>query len=120
MPVTRGTDRFHPEHPLGPRTEQGTGEERMVSTAFEGSTVIVSGAASGIGEACVRRLHEQGARVIAVDVDEDRLDELVKELGDGDQVSGHVVDVAKREEAIELMERVGELPGRLYGLVNSA
>jgi meso-butanediol dehydrogenase / (S,S)-butanediol dehydrogenase / diacetyl reductase len=87
---------------------------------FKGSNVIVSGAASGIGEACVRRLHARGARVVAVDVDADGLDRLVKEFDDEELVSGHVVDVAQREQAFELIERVAELPGKLYGLVNSA
>jgi meso-butanediol dehydrogenase / (S,S)-butanediol dehydrogenase / diacetyl reductase len=87
---------------------------------FKGLNVIVSGAASGIGEACARRLHAQGARVIAVDVDPERLERLVKEFDDEEFVSGHVVDVARREQAFELVERVAEFPGQLYGLVNSA
>jgi meso-butanediol dehydrogenase / (S,S)-butanediol dehydrogenase / diacetyl reductase len=88
--------------------------------SFDGSTVVVSGAASGIGEACVRRLHDQGARVIAADVDADRLDELVKEFDDADRLSAHVVDVSQREQVFEFMDKVAELPGTLYGLVNSA
>ncbi len=36
---------------------------------FEGQVVIVTGAASGIGQASVRRFLDEGARVLAVDID---------------------------------------------------
>ncbi|MGB0629846.1 MAG: SDR family NAD(P)-dependent oxidoreductase [Alphaproteobacteria bacterium] len=42
-------------------------------------TVIVTGAASGIGRACAKRLVADGNRVVAVDLDRDR---LTTELGD--------------------------------------
>ena len=42
-------------------------------------SVIVTGAASGIGSACARRLLADGNRVVAVDLDQER---LVAELGD--------------------------------------
>ena len=42
-------------------------------------SVIVTGAASGIGSACARRLLADGNRVVAVDLDRER---LVAELGD--------------------------------------
>jgi meso-butanediol dehydrogenase/(S,S)-butanediol dehydrogenase/diacetyl reductase len=42
-------------------------------SAFRGSVAIVTGAASGIGRACVERMLERGGRVIAVDLDKDKL-----------------------------------------------
>lgn len=47
-----------------------------------GRTAVVTGAAGGIGSATVRRLHAEGARVVAVDIDGDGIDALVSELGD--------------------------------------
>ncbi len=45
------------------------------------SVALVTGGASGLGEATVRRLHGQGARVVIVDRDTGRGEELVKSLG---------------------------------------
>lgn len=47
-----------------------------------GRTALVTGAAGGIGSATVRRLHAEGANVVAVDRDEAGIDALAAELGD--------------------------------------
>ena len=47
-----------------------------------GRTAIVTGAAGGIGSATCRRLHAEGANVVAVDINGAGLDALAAELGD--------------------------------------
>lgn len=47
---------------------------------FENKVVIVTGAASGIGEATTRRLVEEGAKVVIADHSKDRADQLAGEL----------------------------------------
>jgi NAD(P)-dependent dehydrogenase (short-subunit alcohol dehydrogenase family) len=47
----------------------------------EGSAAIVSGGASGLGEATVRALHARGARVTIADVNADKGQTLASELG---------------------------------------
>lgn len=54
----------------------------MSESRFEGRTVIVTGAGSGIGHATAVRLANEGARVVAVDISRDRLRTLETELGD--------------------------------------
>ena len=65
---------------------------------LEGKTVAITGAASGIGLACARRLLEEGAQVVLIDRAADQLQAVCSELGsrakplvvdllDGDQVS---------------------------------
>jgi NAD(P)-dependent dehydrogenase (short-subunit alcohol dehydrogenase family) len=49
---------------------------------IQGASAIVSGGASGLGEATVRRLHAQGAHVVILDRDETRGAALAKALGE--------------------------------------
>ncbi|MGA8118140.1 MAG: 3-hydroxybutyrate dehydrogenase [Actinocatenispora sp.] len=51
-----------------------------VDGELAGRTALVTGAASGIGEACARALHEAGARPVLLDRDE-RVRALADELG---------------------------------------
>lgn len=56
-------------------------------TTLPGSTVLISGAARGIGAATARMLADKGARLILFDVDAQPLRELVAEIGDDRAVS---------------------------------
>ncbi|GHF53050.1 NAD(P)-dependent dehydrogenase (short-subunit alcohol dehydrogenase family) [Amycolatopsis bartoniae] len=70
--VARANDGVVPD-----AAQETTGwQERVVPGRFEGRTVIVTGAASGIGRATASRVAREGGRVIAVDIARDRLEEL--------------------------------------------
>ena len=47
--------------------------------------MFVTGGASGLGESTVRRLHAAGCSVIVADMNTDRMELILKELG-GDRV----------------------------------
>ena len=49
---------------------------------FDTSTFIVTGGASGLGEATVRNLHAGGAKVVIADVGVDKGETLAAQLGD--------------------------------------
>lgn len=49
---------------------------------MNGRTVLLTGAAGGIGSATARRLAASGARLALVDIDRDPLEELAADLGD--------------------------------------
>ncbi|MGX2993572.1 SDR family oxidoreductase [Streptomyces sp. JNUCC 64] len=59
---------------------------------LDGSTVLVTGGARGIGRELTRQLVGHGARVVAVGRDPERLADLV--AGHGDRVSAECVDLA--------------------------
>jgi NAD(P)-dependent dehydrogenase (short-subunit alcohol dehydrogenase family) len=48
---------------------------------INGNVALVTGAASGLGEATARRLHAQGASIVLADLSEERGNEISKELG---------------------------------------
>ena len=52
-----------------------------MSKRLQGKTAAVTGAASGIGLACARGLLAEGAQVVLIDRDGDKLDGLCRELG---------------------------------------
>lgn len=61
-----------------------TAPEVPTGARFTGKTVIVTGAASGIGKATAVRIAREGGRVIASDIAADKLDALKSELPDAD------------------------------------
>lgn len=83
----------------------------MSTADFDGSVAIVTGGASGIGDATVRRLRARGARVAVFDRDVTSLPE------DGMSES---VDVCDQAAVTAATQRVVERWGRLDILVNSA
>ncbi|ASP74394.1 NAD(P)-dependent oxidoreductase (plasmid) [Sinorhizobium meliloti] len=87
---------------------------------FEGRAVIVTGAGSGIGAACVRRLHAEGADVVAVDVTQESVDKIVSEFGGSDRILGAVLDVRDQAAAQNLATDTRARLGRLNGLINCA
>ncbi|MBT2336598.1 SDR family oxidoreductase [Variovorax paradoxus] len=87
---------------------------------FEGKTILVTGAGSGIGAACVQRLFAEGASIVAADVRKADVEKVVSELGASDKVYGAGVDVANRDQVIAWVSGAVERFGKLHGLVNCA
>jgi NAD(P)-dependent dehydrogenase (short-subunit alcohol dehydrogenase family) len=89
--------------------------ERIVPGRFDGQTVIVTGAASGIGRATAARIVREGGRVVAVDITGDKLKELADELGD--EVIPVEADLTKPEDVERIVGAAGD---RIDGLANIA
>ena len=53
-----------------------------MSGEFRGQTAIITGAASGLGQAIAKKLHAEGARVAMLDVHEAALQQAAKEVGE--------------------------------------
>jgi NAD(P)-dependent dehydrogenase (short-subunit alcohol dehydrogenase family) len=77
----------------------------------EGSSAIVFGGASGLGEASTRRLHEHGARVTIADLNEDKGAGLAAELGD--DATFVKTDVTKADEVEAAVAAAAEADGGL-------
>jgi meso-butanediol dehydrogenase/(S,S)-butanediol dehydrogenase/diacetyl reductase len=67
---------------------------------FEGRVALVTGGGSGIGEATCRRLADEGARVVVVDIDEAAARRVAGDVG-GSAFRADVSDPAASEAMIE-------------------
>ena len=92
--------------------------EPPVTQRLNDKVTLVTGAASGIGRATVMRFLEEGARVIAGDVNREGLDELAKECR-GRPFSTQVVDVGERVQCEGLVADVLADAGRHRGYCRS-
>jgi 3-hydroxyacyl-CoA dehydrogenase / 3-hydroxy-2-methylbutyryl-CoA dehydrogenase len=69
---------------------------------LEGQAALVSGGASGLGEATVRRLHAAGAAVVISDLNAERGDALARELGERARfVAADVTDPEAVQAAVD-------------------
>jgi 3-oxoacyl-[acyl-carrier protein] reductase len=87
--------------------------------SLDGQVILVTGATSGIGAACVRALAVAGARVACSGRREERLKQLVDELGE-DRVLPYRMDVRSPADSRRFAEAAVTRFGRLDGLVANA
>lgn len=85
---------------------------------FEDKVVIVTGAASGLGEATAERLSQEGAKLVLVDINIDALEALANKL-DGETLTVKA-NVAKLEDVKGYVEKTVEKFGRIDGFFNNA
>ena len=83
---------------------------------------IVTGAASGIGRATAHKFTKEGARVVAVDINEEGLKETVNtglEKGKG-SLQFLITDVSSSEQVKALVESVASQYGRIDIIFSNA
>ncbi|HET6156759.1 MAG TPA: SDR family NAD(P)-dependent oxidoreductase [Dongiaceae bacterium] len=85
---------------------------------FEGRVAVVSGAAQGMGKAVADRLGQEGALVVAVDINRDGANATAKAIGG--KSFGIVCDIGDEDAVGKLFETVASECGKLDVLVNNA
>src|SRR5205085_10919941 len=95
-----------------PRSSRGSEMQRL---DLNGAAGIVTGGASGIGEASARQLAALGARIVVADLQEERGQAVAGDIG-GLYVK---CDVSSEEDGAAVVAAAGEM-GPLRVLVNSA
>jgi NAD(P)-dependent dehydrogenase (short-subunit alcohol dehydrogenase family) len=90
----------------------------MAMRRFEGRVAVVSGAAQGMGKAVAERLGQEGATVIAVDINGAGAAATAKALGG--KSYGLAVDIGEEDQVNKLFADVSAKFGKLDVLVNVA
>jgi 3-oxoacyl-[acyl-carrier protein] reductase len=85
---------------------------------LHGKVAVVTGAASGLGQAVARGLAREGARVVLGDIDKAGLERTAGELGDA--ARWHRTDVARRDDVAALFRMCDEAFGPVEILVTCA
>ncbi len=94
-----------------------------LSRSIDGKRALVTGAASGMGRATAHLFADEGARVAVVDLGQDRVDAVVKEIQEAhgeDAAIGVVTDVSDLGQLHKLVDTVVGAFGGLDILVNNA
>jgi NAD(P)-dependent dehydrogenase (short-subunit alcohol dehydrogenase family) len=88
--------------------------EKITPGRFDGKTVVVTGAGSGIGRATASRIAREGGTVIAVDISLERLTEFAAEH------EGAVIVVGDITKPADVEAIVAAANGKIDGLANVA
>jgi len=88
---------------------------------FHGKTIVITGAASGIGRATAKIFAREGANVVCADINEDGVKETVEAVNAaGSQGLALTIDVTKRAAVTDMIELALNDFGRVHFLFNSA
>jgi NAD(P)-dependent dehydrogenase (short-subunit alcohol dehydrogenase family) len=88
---------------------------------FLGKSVLVTGAARGLGRDTAELFLARGASVLLVDIDEPRLAETISQIGDaGGRARSFVCDTSKRDQCFAAVQAALDAFGRLDVLANVA
>jgi len=87
---------------------------------LRGTVIVVTGGGSGIGRQLVLQLLERGARVAAVDLRPEGLEETARLAGAGSRLATRVLDVTDRDAVEALPEWVIDTFGQVDGYISNA
>jgi meso-butanediol dehydrogenase / (S,S)-butanediol dehydrogenase / diacetyl reductase len=86
---------------------------------FNGKVVLVTGAASGIGESAARRFGQEGAKLVLADQNDAGLNKVAGSIEAADVLT-HVADLSNADRCREVVEAAVQRFGQLDVLVNNA
>jgi len=104
----------------GPRPTTPRTHRELEVSSFSGKTVLVTGAARGIGKAVSVLLAERGAQLVLVDINEPELTEVAEEVGLLTGTVAVAADVADPEAVDGVFNIAQTRFGHLDGLASNA
>ena len=92
-----------------------------LSRSIEGKVALITGCASGMGRATARLFAQEGAKVAAVDINEEGVRQVVSEIRQaGATAQAQVLDVSDGAAVKRVVDEVSDRFGGLEILVNNA
>jgi NADP-dependent 3-hydroxy acid dehydrogenase YdfG len=86
-----------------------------------GKIILVTGGGQGLGAAICRTMAEDGAKVIAVDVNESKLQNTVKEISDsGGNIKSYSMNVGDEKNVEEVINQIIKEYGKIDAVINNA
>jgi len=86
--------------PAGGMGFQGGGTGQQPTNDLQNKTAIITGAAAGIGAASAWLFAKEGAKVVAVDIDRELVDQISAQIGRaGGECLAVVADVSQRDQS---------------------
>lgn len=87
----------------------------------KGKVILVTGGGQGLGAAICKTMAEDGAKVIAVDVNENKLQNVVKEITDsGGEIKSYAMNVADEKNVQDVINEVIKDFGKIDVVINNA
>jgi NAD(P)-dependent dehydrogenase (short-subunit alcohol dehydrogenase family) len=81
-------------------------ENQIKNNTLAGKKIILLGASSGLGLATAKAAAAEGAKVVIVSSNQQRIDQALKELPEGSE--GHAVDLSKEENIRDFFSKTGK------------
>jgi len=89
--------------------------------SVKGKVILVTGGGQGLGAAICRAMAEDGAKVIAGDVNENKLQNVVKEITDsGGDIKSYPMNVADEENVQKVISQIIKEHGKIDVVINNA
>ena len=86
-----------------------------------GKIILVTGGGQGLGAAICRTMAEDGAKVIAVDVNESKLQNTVKEIiNSGGNIKSYSMNVGDEKNVEEVINQIIKEYGKIDAVINNA
>jgi meso-butanediol dehydrogenase/(S,S)-butanediol dehydrogenase/diacetyl reductase len=86
---------------------------------FINKTVIITGAASGMGAAAAKRFSDEGANVVLADLDREKVEQVASGLP-ADRTIFHYCDTSNKDDAVAAVRAAIDRFGGLDVLINNA
>ena len=93
--------------------------QQMEPFKLENKVVVITGAANGIGSAIAKTLHQQGAIIVAVDLDEDSLKKLAADL-DHKRIMIEIADITSYTSLQEIRNTIHKSQGKVDLVIANA